>query len=162
MKTLVVFAFLLALSFSAVGQTAAYPAASAAISPEDAAAIRATALNYVEGWYTGDAERMASALHPELVKRVMSVDGTTGRPRLDGMGKSVLVESTRRGFGKETPVAEQQKDIQILDVYQNAASVRATMRDWIDYMHMVKWEGKWVIVNVLWERKPKPAAAEKK
>jgi len=73
------------------------------------------------------------------------------------MGKSVLVESTRRGFGKETPAAEQQKDVRILDVFNNAASVRATMRDWIDYLHMVKWEGKWVIVNVLWERKPKPA-----
>lgn len=128
------------------------------VSPEDAAAIKATALSYVEGWYAGDAERMASALHPELVKRIMSIDQTTGRPRLDGMGKTVLVETTRRGFGKETPAGEQQKDVQILDVFQNAASVRATMRDWIDYMHLVKWEGKWVIVNVLWERKPKPAA----
>jgi hypothetical protein len=150
---------LMLLAASALAQSA--PAAATNVSPEDAAAIRATALNYVEGWYAGDAERMASALHPELVKRIMNVDPQTGRPRLDGMGKSALVEGTRRGFGKETPAAEQQKDVQILDVYQNAASVRATMRDWIDYMHMVKWEGKWVIVNVLWERKPKPAAATK-
>jgi len=157
-QTAILFLFLL-LSFAAFGQSTPAQTASASpsISSEDAAAIRVTALNYVEGWYTGDAERMASALHPELVKRVMTIDATTGRPRLDGMGRSVLVESTRRGFGKETPVAEQQKDIMILDVFQNAASVRATMRDWIDYMHMVKWEGKWVIVNVLWERKAKPA-----
>ena len=125
------------------------------VSPEDAAAIKATALNYVEGWYTGDAERMASALHPELVKRIMVIDPETGRPKIDNMGKTALVEGTRRGFGKQTPAAEQQKDVQILDVFQNAASVRATMSGWIDYMHMVKWEGKWVIVNVLWEKKPK-------
>jgi hypothetical protein len=100
---------------------------------------------------------MASALHPELAKRVMIVDAQTGKPRLDHMGKSALVEGTRRGFGKETPAAEQVKDVQVLDIFQNAASVRATMRDWVDYMHLVKWEGKWVIVNVLWERKPKPA-----
>jgi hypothetical protein len=28
------------------------------------------------------------------------------------------------------------------------------MADWIDYMHMAKVDGRWVIVNVLWERKP--------
>ena len=27
-------------------------------------------------------------------------------------------------------------------------------RIWIDYMHMAKWNGRWVIVNVLWELKP--------
>jgi hypothetical protein len=44
--------------------------------------------------------------------------------------------------------------VTILDVFQNAASVRATMADWIDYMHMAKVDGRWAIVNVLWERKP--------
>ena len=29
------------------------------------------------------------------------------------------------------------------------------MRDWIDYMHIGKFNGKWVIINVLWEHKPK-------
>jgi hypothetical protein len=28
------------------------------------------------------------------------------------------------------------------------------MADWIDYMHMAKVDGRWLIVNVLWERKP--------
>lgn len=28
------------------------------------------------------------------------------------------------------------------------------MRDWIDYMHMSKVGGRWVIVNVLWELTP--------
>ena len=37
----------------------------------DRAAIRETALNYIEGWYEGNAERMKSALHPELAKRLV-------------------------------------------------------------------------------------------
>jgi hypothetical protein len=28
------------------------------------------------------------------------------------------------------------------------------MSDWIDYMHMARWNNRWVIVNVLWELKP--------
>ena len=37
----------------------------------DTAAIRATALDYAEGWYEGNPARMARALHPELVKRIV-------------------------------------------------------------------------------------------
>jgi hypothetical protein len=120
----------------------------------DTTAIRATALNYVEVWYEGNAERMARALHPELVKRIVVRDTTTGRTMVQGMGTSVLVNSTRHGYGKETPRERQQKDVSVLDIFGNAASVKAVMADWIDYMHMAKVDGRWVIVNVLWERKP--------
>lgn len=120
----------------------------------DTAAIRATALNYVEGWYEGNADRMTKALHPELVKRIVVRDTTTGKSMVQGMGTSVLVNSTRHGYGKETPKERQQKDVLVLDVFGNAASVKAVMADWIDYMHMAKVDGRWVIVNVLWERKP--------
>ena len=120
----------------------------------DTTAIRAAALNYVEGWYEGNAERMAKALHPELVKRIVVRDTTIGKTMVQGMGTSVLVNSTRHGYGKETPKGRQQKDVTVLDVFGNAASVKTVMADWIDYMHMAKVDGRWVIVNVLWERKP--------
>jgi hypothetical protein len=126
-------------------------------SSADTAAIRATALNYVEGWYEGNADRMAKALHPELVKRIVVRDTTTGKTMVQGMGTSVLVNSTRHGYGKETPKERQQKDVSVLDVFGNAASVKAVMADWIDYMHMAKVDGRWVIVNVLWEQKPSAA-----
>ena len=42
------------------------------------------------------------------------------------------------------------------DVFENAASVKVVASDWIDYLHMAKWNGRWVIVNVLWELKPAP------
>jgi hypothetical protein len=123
-------------------------------SSSDSAAIRATVLDYAEGWYEGNADRMARALHPELVKRIVVRDTATGRTMVQGMGASVLVNSTRHGYGKETPKDRQQKDVAILDVFGNAASARATMADWIDYMQLAKIDGRWLIVNVLWERKP--------
>ncbi len=33
---------------------------------DDNAAIKQTALDYIEGWYEGNAERMQRALHPDL------------------------------------------------------------------------------------------------
>jgi hypothetical protein len=120
----------------------------------DSAAIRAAALDYVEGWYTGDAARMERALHPELAKRIVNTNPQNGRNSLGQQSAMTLVQSTRNGGGKDTPSEQMQKDVAILDIYRNTASVRATMSGWIDYMHMARWNGRWVIVNVLWELKP--------
>ena len=71
------------------------------------------------------------------------------------MSALTLVQGTRRDGGKDTPKEKQQKDVTILDVFENAASVKVVASDWIDYLHMAKSNGKWVIVNVLWELKPR-------
>ena len=120
----------------------------------DQAAIKQAALDYIEGWYEGSAERMERALHPELAKRIVQTNRQNNQSRLDQMSALSLIQGTRRGGGKNTPKERQQKDVTILDVYENAASVKIIASDWIDYLHMAKFNGKWVIVNVLWELKP--------
>ena len=132
----------------------AAPSMARAQTAADSTAIRATALDYVEGWYEGSAERMSRALHPELFKRIVVSDTATRRSVLQNMGASALVNGARHGWGKETPRSRRQKDVTILDIFGNAASVKAVMADWIDYLQIAKVDGRWVIVNVLWERKP--------
>lgn len=119
----------------------------------DSAAIKTAALDYVEGWYEGNPERMERAVHPELAKRIVRTD-QNGRSRLDQMSAMSLVQGVKRGGGKNTPIAEQQKDVFILDIFQNTASAKAIMSGWVDYMHLAKWNSEWKIVNVLWELKP--------
>lgn len=132
----------------------AAPALAQAQTAADSSAIRAAALDYAEGWYEGNGERMARAVHPELVKRIVVSDTATGRSVIQNMGATALVNGARRGWGKETPPERRQKDVTILDIFGNAASVKAVMADWIDYLQIAKVDGRWVIVNVLWERKP--------
>lgn len=121
-------------------------------SASDFVAIHNTALDYVEGWYTRDAARMERALHPELAKRIVQPDDR-GRSRIGQQSALTLINSTRAGGGKDTPLNQQIRNVRILDVFGNAASVRTEMSGWIDYMHMAKWNGQWKIVNVLWELK---------
>src|SRR5688572_3185183 len=117
-------------------------------------AIKRTALNYAEGWYEGNADKMESALHPDLAKRIVRTNDR-GQSGLGQMSALSLVQGTRAGSGKQTPAAEQQKDVTILDVLGGAATVKLEMRDWVDYMHIGKFNGRWVVVNVLWEMKPR-------
>ncbi|HEX6370660.1 MAG TPA: nuclear transport factor 2 family protein [Longimicrobium sp.] len=146
MKTRFLFAAALLLS-------AALAAPARAQTPADSAAIRATALDYAEGWYTGDGARMGRSLHPRLAKRIsMQRDGAW---QLQEMTAEELANAAGQGGGTRTPQAQRQADVQILDVFGNAASVRVTMSGWIDYMHMARVDGRWQIVNVLWELKPR-------
>ena len=114
----------------------------------DSAAIKATALDYIDGYYTGDAARMERALHPDLAKRIVNTD-QNGRSRLGQMSAMTLVQGTRAGGGKDE--ANKREDVKILDIFQNTASVRIDAGTWVDYLHVAKWNGRWVIVNVLWE-----------
>lgn len=135
--------------------SAAPLSATAAQTVADSAAIRATALDYVEGWYAADAARMERALHPDLAKRIVRRDAQ-GRWRLDHMGALALVQNVRAGGGSRTPPDQRRRDVTILDIYGNAASVKAVMSGWVDYLHIARWGERWVIVNVLWELTPDP------
>ena len=134
------------VSGSAAAQTAA-----------DSSGVRAAALDYIQGWYTADAARMERALHPELAKRMVQDDPKTKKSVLDHMGAKELVKYTRQGGGRDTPAP--QADVSILDIYQGAASAKVIAGDWVDYLHLARWNGRWQIVNVLWELKPREARA---
>jgi hypothetical protein len=138
-----VFLFLAAVTTSAFGQTDA-----------DREAIKRTALNYAEGWYEGNADKMESALSPDLAKRIVRTN-PQGQSGLGQMTAMTLVQYTRAGEGKKTLKENQQKDVTIFDITGGAATVKCEMHDWVDYMHLGKVNGKWLIVNVLWEMKPK-------
>lgn len=145
MKTnlLLVMLITLAVSMTAYSQTDA-----------DREGVKRAALDYAESFYEGNGEKMEAALSPDLAKRIANTN-PQGRSSLGNMSALTLVQVIRTGSGKNTPKDEQIKNVAILDMMTNSATVKLEMRDWIDYMHIAKMNGKWLIVNVLWEMKPK-------
>jgi hypothetical protein len=118
----------------------------------DSAAIRATAHDYIDGWYEGDAPRMERALHSHLAKRLVYQD-PSGRSHLVDLTAMELVQSTRAGTGK-IPAAQWRDSVTILDAFGNGAIVRIDATTWVDYLEEVQWNGRWLIVNVVWVNRP--------
>lgn len=112
--------------------------------------IALTVFDYMDGWYNGDAAQMERSLHPDLAKRSIHTDDK-GHEHLEHMSAMRLVQLARSGIGRNTPADERVKEVVILDVDDDVASVKAIMHDWIDYLHLARIEGRWVIVNVLWD-----------
>ena len=125
----------------------AVPARSQA--PDEKPAIRQAALDYIEGWYEGDAARMDRALHKELAKRIIRTVG--GTEQFTSLTKTQMVEATQKGGGKNRPAETRNIKVDILDVYRDIANVRTECADFVDYLQLAKSEGQWKIVNVLWQ-----------
>jgi hypothetical protein len=113
---------------------------------KDRDAILQTALDYIEGWYQGDAARMDRALYAKSTKRRITPDGEVWE-----VSKDWMVEATGSGRGKIEHPEKGRKEVTILDMTDRMGSVKIVSNEFIDYLHVVNDAGKWVIVNVLWD-----------
>src|SRR5262245_35501356 len=88
----------------------------AAQTTADSTARRQTALDYIEGYYEGNADRMARAVHGELAKRIVIRDPQRAHEFVREMGATELIEATRAGGGSKMPADRKRKDVTILDI----------------------------------------------
>jgi hypothetical protein len=121
----------------------------------DTLQIRQTAMNYIEGYYTSNAERMAKALSPELAKRIIVRDQSGDA--IQNMGYSQLLYNTRRNKNQNVlnPDSAFRVEVIIYDIGNNIATAKVVTNKFkfIDYLHLGRFNGEWKIINVLWEFK---------
>lgn len=119
---------------------------------KDSMEIKQAALDYIESQHNVQPEQFKRSVHPRMVKRTFWLNKSSQKEYLretftDAM--ILLAESYNREGDKfpEHP----KKEVVILDIYDKTASVKLIADEWIDYMHIIKLNGKWQIVNVLWQ-----------
>lgn len=119
----------------------------------DSAAIVETSLNYIEGYFQADEKRMARALDPELVKRIIFKDSVGDA--VQTMGYTQLLLNTRRNKNSNILINNDafKANVLIYDIGNNVATAKVTTNKlkFIDYLQLGRINGEWKIVNVLWE-----------
>jgi len=121
-------------------------------SPIEISAIKKTAMNYMEAWYQGDAKKMKESLHSNLAKRSLR-EASQGKNELRLTTASDMVSYTESGYGKNLWRENYNIEVIVLDYYKNIASVKVIAPHYHEYLHLVKTDDKWVIVNALYEKK---------
>jgi hypothetical protein len=111
-----------------------------------ARAIERAVLDYFEGWFDGDAERMERALHPELAKRSLR-DGA-----LRTITAREMIGWTADGEGRAFDVPDRRIEIEVVAVIEEIASVVVHSAVYVEYVHLVRTDSGWKIVNALWRR----------
>ena len=119
---------------------------------EHGAAITATALDYFEGWFDGDVERMRRALHPALAKRALTDDGWT----LNETSAEWMLAATAKHLGRERDVPDRRIAVEVVDVYGEIAAAIVRSAVYHEYLHLLRTSEGWRIVNVLWRLRAQP------
>lgn len=118
-------------------------------------AVKRAVLDYVEGVYQVDPTRIERSVHPELAKRGFYVKRGESNYSPSPMTFAELVNlaKTYNKNGRVPKGAPQ--EVTVFDVLDQTASVKLVASWGVDYMHLAKYDGRWMIVNVLWQSPPK-------
>jgi ketosteroid isomerase-like protein len=104
--------------------------------------ITLAVLDYFEGWFDGDVDRMDRALHDDLVKRQAGDElGVTTKAR--------MLELTAQGAGREDG-EDPRLDVAIEDLCEDIATVTVRSAVYYEYLHLVRTTDGWKIANALW------------
>lgn len=138
--------------FAATLMAAPLSAQSAA----DQDGVKRAVLDYVEGFYEGDTVKLVRSIRPEVVKYGFFIPKGKAAYEGEAMPWAEFL-SYANGIKKsgKRAAATAPKDIKILDVADQTASAKLTAWWGIDYLHLAKFDGKWMITQVLWQSPPK-------
>lgn len=126
--------------------------AKARLQKQGADALRA-AMDYIEGWYNGDAARVEKVLHPQFVRRIAAVT-VAGDDFFWHQDRARFLEAVRSGGDNATPADQRQIKTAVCDLARTTATVRIDSAYYVEYLSLVKMRDQWQIVNVLWENVP--------
>jgi len=134
----------------------AIPVAAQQPTAADSAAVRQAALDYVDAIYRTDTTLVVKSVVPDLAKRGFYIPrGQTGYTS-GAMTYSGLINTAKTWNAKgQVDPAKAPREVKILDMLDQTASVKLTAQWGIDYMHLARYDGKWMIVNVIWQSHPR-------
>ena len=120
----------------------------------DRAAVQQAALDYVEGIYLTDATRIERSVHPQLQKRGFWRDSPTAPwgPQ-ETMTFDQLVNLAKTWNAKKNRDLTIKK-VEVMDVLDQTATAKVTAMWGIDHMQLAKYNGRWQIINILWQAHP--------
>jgi hypothetical protein len=122
----------------------------------DYEAVKQAVLDYVEGVYDANPRRIERSVHPDLAKRGFFVQNKEVIESI--MPFTQFIEHTRtyNKNGQFPPDAP--KEIFIYEVLDQIANVKLIAAWGVDYMHLAKYNNKWMIIHVLWQTPPEVEA----
>lgn len=146
MNTRILFAIVALVTFANVGH---------AQSAADTVAIRAAVSDYVEGFYQGDTLRFNRSIRRDIHKFGFMRTQASGRYTGSHMTWKYFLESAEEvRNGTDTAPPNAPRKIELLDVMDQVAVAKLTALWGIDYLTLGKYEGKWMIQQVMWQTHP--------
>jgi hypothetical protein len=110
--------------------------------------------DYVDALYLVQPDRIKKSVHPLLVKRGFWKGKDQTAYEESTMTFDQLVDLAGKWNAKGKVSKDAIKKIEIFDVQDQTAIGKLTAHWGTDYFELAKYDGKWLIVNILWQSHP--------
>lgn len=134
------------------------PASTRAQTQADRDGVHQAVLDYVEGVYNVDPSRIERSVHPKLAKTgfYRGQKDETYRPASNMTFEQL--KDVARNWNKDGKLRKDApKEITVFEVLDQTATAKLVAEWGIDYFHLAKFDGKWMIINIVWQSPPKKA-----
>ncbi len=121
------------------------------------AAVERAVLDYVEGFYEGDMAKLVRSIRPEVTKYGYYIprDSTGYVGEVMSWSEFLSYARSIKEGNRQAP-ATAPKKVEIFDIQDQTASAKLTAWWGTDYLLLAKYDGRWMIRQVLWQSPPKP------
>lgn len=114
------------------------------------AAVETAIRDYVLAKYAGDVDGVKSRAHHGIARAVLE-HSYWGRPSADWVRRFSqdhlgFYGTTYNDVKRDDPKSGR-LEIEVFDLEQRTAAARVIMEDVVDYMHLVRWNGRWQIAD---------------
>lgn len=119
-------------------------------------AVRRAALDYLEGFYEGDSTKLVRSVRPDVRKvgYYKAREATTFQAEEMPFADIIAYANNFRKNGRSTP-ATAPREVTVGEVNDQTATAKVVAWWGIDYLQLAKYDGRWMIVNVMWQSPPK-------
>lgn len=119
---------------------------------KDSVEIKKISLGYLEALQQLKPELMDKVLNDNLNKITIGYDRNEMKQIGRATTKAQMIEfaKTWNKTGTRFPFNPENK-IKILDIYNRIATIKLISDNWIEYLQLIKLDGNWEIMNLIWQ-----------
>ena len=120
----------------------------------DSSEIRQQSLGYIEALQQLNPKLMDRVLNDSLNKITIGYDRNKMKQFGKATTKTQMIEFAKHWnkTGTKFPFNPENK-IKILDIYNRIATVKLVSDNWVEYLQLIKLDGRWEIMNLIWQYK---------
>ncbi|WP_296315694.1 nuclear transport factor 2 family protein [Winogradskyella sp. UBA3174] len=127
---------------------------AAKASQKDSIEIKRIALGYLVGLQYLKPELMNEVMNDSLKKITIGWDRASKKEYAKPTTKAEMIAFAESWNKSNTKFpAKPNNQIIVLDIYNRIANVKLVSDNWVEYLHLIKLDGKWSIANLIWQHK---------
>ncbi len=132
-----------------------YVKLSAKASQKDSLEIKRISLGYLIALQQLKPDLMKEVMNDSLNKVTLGFSRTLRKEAVTTpLSKKRMIHNAKNWNQSNTRFPPNPKNqIRVLDIYNRIATVKLVSDNWIEYLHLIRLDGKWSIVNLLWQHK---------